>query len=379
MYSVANYGSMIADCVRMDAYVQALQQSVKPGSVVLDIGTGTGICALLACQLGARRVYAVEPSDAIQVAREIAAANGYADRIEFIQDLSTNITLPERADVIVSDLRGVLPFLGSHFASIADARRRHLAPGGALIPQRDMLWAAIVTAPKLYTDFVEPWEVHNYGFNMRAARKLVLNSWGKGRVEPEQLLTEPKLWAQLNYATLEDVNATGELEWTVAHSGEAHGVLVWFDAVLADGIGFSNAPGGGAAVYGSALFPFLEPVRLETGDDVQVRQSANLVVDDYLWSWRSTIRRQGIVKAEFQQSTFFGTPLSPLQLRRRASNFSPTLNDDGQIVSFILERMTGAHSLGEIAEQLLAEFPARFANHNAALAKVSELSQQFSR
>ena len=379
MYSVANYGSMIADRVRMDAYVRALRQSVKPGSVVLDIGTGTGICALLACQLGARRVYAVEPSDAIQVAREIATANGYADRIEFIQDLSTNITLPERADVIVSDLRGVLPFLGSHFASIADARRRHLASGGALIPQRDTLWAAIVTAPKLYADFVEPWEVHNYGFNMQAARKLVLNSWGKGRVEPEQLLTEPKLWAQLNYATLEDVNAAAELEWTVAQSGEAHGVLVWFDAVLADGVGFSNAPGGGAVVYGSALFPFLEPVRLEAGDGVQVRLSANLVVDDYLWSWHSTIRRQGIVKAEFQQSTFFATPLSPLQLRRRASNFSPTLNDNGQIVSFILERMTGAHSLGEIAEQLLAEFPVRFANHKAALAKVSELSQQFSR
>ncbi len=363
----------------MDAYARALQQSVKPGSVVLDIGTGTGICALLACQLGARRVYAVEPSDAIQVAREIAAANGYADRIEFIQDLSTNITLPERADVIVSDLRGVLPFLGSHFASIADARRRHLATGGAMIPQRDTLWAAIVTAPKLYADFVEPWEVHNHGFDMQAARKLVLNSWGKGRVEPEQLLTEPKLWAELNYATLEEQNVAAELEWKVTQNGEAHGVMVWFDAVLADGVGFSNAPGVGAAVYGSALFPFLESVQLEIGDDVQVRLSANLVVDDYLWSWRSTIRRQGIVKAEFQQSTFFGTPLSPLQLRRRASDFLPKLNDDGQIVSFILACMTGAHSLGEIAEQLLAEFPARFADHKTALAKVSELSQQFSR
>jgi len=379
MYSVANYGSMIADRVRMDAYVRALRQTVKPGSVVLDIGTGTGICALLACQLGARRVYAVEPSDAIQLAREIAAANGYSDRIEFIQDLSTNIALPERADVIVSDLRGVLPFLGHHFAAIADARRRHLATGGKLIPQSDTMWAAIVNAPKLYAEFVEPWEQHNQGFDMQAARKLVLNSWGKGRVEPEQLLTEPKLWAQLNYATLEDANADADLEWIVTKSGEAHGVLVWFDAVLTDGVEFSNAPGGGAAVYGSALFPFLEPVQLEIGDDAQVRLSANLVADDYLWRWHSTIRRQGIVKTEFQQSTFFGTPLSPHQLRRRASNFSPTLNDDGQIVGFVLARMTGAHSLGEIAGQLLAEFPTRFANQKAALAKVSELSQRFSR
>ncbi len=379
MYSVASYGSMMADQVRMNAYAEALRKSVKPDSVVLDIGTGTGICALLSCQLGARRVFAIEPSDAIQVAREIAAANGYADRIEFIQDLSTNITLPERADVIVSDLRGVLPLLGHHFAAIADARRRHLVPGGVLIPQQDTLWAAIVTAPKQYADFVEPWETHNHGFNMQAARKLVLNTWGKGRVAADQLLTEPKLWAQLDYSTIESTNISAELNWNVTQAGEAHGVFVWFDALLAEGVGFSNAPGGGAAVYGSALFPFLQPVSVQVGDEAQVRLSANLVTEDYVWNWHSSIRGRGMVKAEFRQSTFFGTPLSPLQLRRRASDFSPTLNDDGQLVSFVLARMTGANSLNQIAEELVVEFPSRFANHQTALAKVSELSQQYSR
>ena len=72
MYSIADYGAMIADEVRMGAFVRALRQAVKPGAVVIDIGTGTGIFALLACRFGARRVYAIEPSDAIQVAREIA-------------------------------------------------------------------------------------------------------------------------------------------------------------------------------------------------------------------------------------------------------------------------------------------------------------------
>src|SRR5689334_15245373 len=134
MYSPSGYCAMIADGVRTAAYAEALRRAVKPGAVVLDIGTGTGIFALLACRSGARRVYAVEPDPAIQVARATAEANGCADRITFLQDLSTRLTLPESADVIVADLRGVLPLFGHHLPSLADARRRHLAPGGTLIP-----------------------------------------------------------------------------------------------------------------------------------------------------------------------------------------------------------------------------------------------------
>src|SRR5580765_20177 len=102
MYRVVDYGDMIADAVRMDAFVAALRGAVTPGCVVVDIGTGTGIFALLACSLGARRVYAIERNDTIEVARTIAAANGLSDRIEFRQALSTAVTLPEPADVIVA-------------------------------------------------------------------------------------------------------------------------------------------------------------------------------------------------------------------------------------------------------------------------------------
>src|SRR5258706_10546934 len=148
MYSVNGYGEMIADQVRMDAYVSALRNAITPDSVVLDIGTGPGVFAVLACKFGAKRVYAIEPADAIQLAREFSAANGCSEKIVFFQDLSTRVSLPERADVIISDLRGVLPFFQQHIGSIVDARRRFLAPRGVLIPQLDSLWAAVVKAPK---------------------------------------------------------------------------------------------------------------------------------------------------------------------------------------------------------------------------------------
>ena len=39
MYSIADYGAMIGDSVRMSAFVRALRQAVTPGAVVIDIGT----------------------------------------------------------------------------------------------------------------------------------------------------------------------------------------------------------------------------------------------------------------------------------------------------------------------------------------------------
>ncbi|HQR36025.1 MAG TPA: 50S ribosomal protein L11 methyltransferase [Blastocatellia bacterium] len=379
MYSVSAFGSMIADEVRMSAYVQALEKHVTPDSVVLDIGTGTGIFALLACRFGARKVYAIEPNEAIQVARELAAANGYADRIEFIEDLSTRVTLPEQANVILADLRGVLPLYDHNLPTMLDARARLLAPGGVMIPQRDSLWAALVSAPDLYEPYVKPWEEQSYGLNTQAARRIVINSWGAGRAKPEQMLTSPQLWTEIDYTNITDVNAHGELAWTMQQAGTAHGLCVWFDTVLTDGIGFSNAPGGGAKVYGSAFFPLNNPIDLELEDRVTVQLRADLVSDDYVWSWNTLVKDvDGAIKSEFKQSTFFSAAISPKQLRKQADNYVPHLNETGQMDQFILSLMGGDKTHGEIARLVFEQYPHRFQNWRAALTHVAKLAAQYS-
>jgi type I protein arginine methyltransferase len=381
MYNIYSYGGMIADHVRMEAYVRALRQAVKPDSVVLDIGTGTGIFALLACQFGAHHVYAIEPSDAIHVAREIAMANGYAERIDFIQGISTQVALPERADVMISDLRGVLPLYQQHIYSIIDARNRLLASDGILIPKADTLWAAVVEAPDLYNGYTIPWETNGYCLDMRAAQRIVTNSWSKGRVAPEQLLVEPKPWVTLDYGRVESVNVDTKVSWPVARPGTACGLVLWFDAHLADGITFSNAPGSPELVYGTAFFPWFRPVRLAEGDQVYADIQANLIGEDYLWRWATHVLEQGDpthVKAEFKQSTFFGVPLSADRLRKQEMSYAPTLNEEGQIKKFILTSMDGKASLREIARQVVVRFPTRFTKWQDALTRIGELSVKYS-
>src|SRR5438445_4913116 len=122
MYSLYDYGSMIADSSRLQAYKKAVATAVHAGNSVLEIGCGPGVFALLACQAGARKVYAVDLEEIVHFARELALANGFADRIEFVHADSRNLQLPERVDVIISDIRGSLPLFGYAIASLEDAR-----------------------------------------------------------------------------------------------------------------------------------------------------------------------------------------------------------------------------------------------------------------
>ncbi len=311
MYSLHFYGRMIADAPRMDAYAAALRRTVKPDSVVMDLGSGPGVFALLACKLGARKVYAVEPDNVIELARQAADANGFADRIQFFESLSTEITLDERASIIVSDLRGVLPWFQQHIPSIIDARERLLARGGILIPRRDIAWAAVVDAADIYEELVAPWKTNGYELDLSAGARLITNNWRKTRVRPEQVLAEPVCWNTVDYCEVDDPDVCANISWRAARSGTAHGVAVWFDSELVDGIGFSNHPAAPELIYGNALFPFSEPVEVRANDLITLRLEAKMVGEDYVWRWDTDFP-----KVSFKQSTFFGAPLSHAQLQK---------------------------------------------------------------
>ena len=382
-YTVADYGAMIVDPVRMDRYVRALERAIKPGAIVVDIGTGTGIFALLACRFGARRVYAIEPEDVIQVAGEIAAANGCADRIEFIQAMSTSVALPERGDVIISDLTGALPWFSQHIPSVIDARRRLLAPGGVLIPQRDTAWAAIVTVGELYRRWTGPWNGAAANLDMAAARRIIVNTTTSVHLAGENLLTEPQPWGAIDYGTVEEANVRDQITWTVKERGTGHGFAAGFDRTLADGIWMSNAPGTAAedrpTIYPTLFFPWPSEEELEVGDRISVQVDATLMREDYIWTWRTHIADgSGNHKTAFTQSTFFGLPLSPRTLRTRAASAVPSLNEDGRIARAVLEAMSAGVPLGEIARRIETGFARRFPRPSDALNFVVELSRRYS-
>lgn len=139
--------AMLDDRGRTEGFLAGIRRTVRPGDVVVDLGTGTGVLALAAARAGAARVYAIEASGIAAVARRLFQANRLADRITLVEGWSTRVTLPERADVLVSEIVGNEPFGEAVLEFFADARRRFLKAGARVVPRRLRVFGTPVTVP----------------------------------------------------------------------------------------------------------------------------------------------------------------------------------------------------------------------------------------
>ncbi len=380
MYSLRDFGAMIADAGRFGAYAKAIAAAVRPGDTVAEIGCGPGVFSLLACRAGARRVFAIESDDSIQFARQLAAANGFEDRIEFFQSDSRKTELPGRVNVIVSDIRGVLPLHDHAISSLEDARQRLLAPGGIMIPQRDTLKAAVIEVDEYYSRLISPWQKSVSGVDLSPSLLPILNQSYSSSFKKDQLLSQQQNWGLLDYTVGAPTRVNAELYFNVVRDGTAHGLCLWFDTQLLDGIGYSSGPGDSATIYGQIFLPWLDPVTIAEGQEIQVELRADLIGQDYIWSWNTTIlARDGAPTTNFRQSTFQGANFSPDSLRRQAVDYTPLLSEAGQADLWMLERMDGTASLQKIAESASERFPRLFSSRREAFRRAADLSREFSR
>ncbi len=381
MYSVFDYGRMADDRVRIDAYCRAIERTVKPGAVVLDLGCGTGILSMLAIRAGARRVHAVDPSPAIWLVPELASACGAADRVVVHHKSSLEMDPPEPIDVVISDLRGVSPFLGDHLPAIRDVRRRWLQSSGVLVPERDRVHVALVEARSLAADLESSWlAFERLGVPAAAAKRSILNSLhreGAAFIHASDVVSTSGAWADIDYRTQTATNFSGTVELEATRGALADGLVLWFETTLTDGIGFTTAPGH-ALVYGRHYLPLLERVPITPGD----RATVTVRVDQRgeRWAWDTTISdREGSPRAAYRQATFLGEPSSAAALLRGSSKHRPILSDRGLRLSRALAAMDGASTIEEIAATLARDLPEGSPARDAIVEEVRRAAERYAR
>lgn len=144
------HAHMVLDPLRTQPLKHAIDRVVKPGDVVLDIGTGIGLLAFFACHAGAKHVYAIDvDAESLRVAGWYTQELGLSDRITFIEGLSFSLELERKVDVIICETIGQVGFEENILATLRDAKQRLLKRNGRIIPERIELWGALASATSL--------------------------------------------------------------------------------------------------------------------------------------------------------------------------------------------------------------------------------------
>ena len=367
---VDEHRQYLDDRARVAAFETALNALVRPGDVVLDLASGTGLLGFLACRAGAARVYAIESESISALARLVARDNGFDDRVIRIHELSSRATLPEQVDLIVTDLAGRFGFEAGLMEVLGDARRRFLKPGGRLIPSSVTLFVAPAEAPETRRQ-IEFWNRTVSGISFRSAHPLAQCTGYPRHLDAADLLAEscPLTTVDLH----RDCDTmSGRVEFSITRAGACDAIGGWFSAVLGPGIELTNAPGAPHRIdRRNVLFPLRETVNVEAGDHIVL--SMFIRPEELLVRWRVSVSRGNRVVHETDASTLGGMLISPDDVRRTRLSAIPTLTESGSARRTVLELCDGVRSLGDIERAVFERHAGLFRTQADAAMFVAEV------
>jgi protein arginine N-methyltransferase 1 len=368
---VDEHREYLSDPVRLDLFRRALADCVRPGAVVADIGTGTGILGLMACQAGAARVYAIEATGMAAVARSVAAANGCADRMHVLQAHSFDADLPERVDLCVSDFVGRFGFDAGIFEIYPAARARFLRPGGTLLPSAVSLFIAPVERADMDTR-VRFWTEPRAGFDMSPAFTWAVNTGYPIALDRADLLGPPGLVADAPTGDSPRSGFRADLELAIVRDGVLHGLGGWCAARLSPGVTMTNSPLSDERIARrNVFFPIASPVRVGKGDRVEVRM--RVLPADHIVSWIVTVVSASGPSAPQPHSTLLGMLLTRDDLVRSNPEFVPALTPRGAGRLTTLQLCDGRRRLRDVEDLVFARHPDLFESRGEAAAFVAEV------
>ena len=365
----------LQDRVRLETFDRAIAEVVRPGAVVADLASGTGILGLMACRAGAARVYAVDDSGMTGPARTIARDCGFGDRMIFIDGHSTRVSLPERVDAIVSDVIGQIGFLNGGAEALIDVRERWLRPGGTIMPAVVHTWVAPVEQSALY-GHVNFWSTDIAGFDMSAVRHSAANTGYPHAFAPDDLLAPGVPILSCDYRSGDAELLRGAASFTVERAGTLHGLAAWFSAELSPQVVATNAPGAAHRITRrQAFFPLESAVAVDVGDVVDVSFVVRPI--DFIVAWKGTCRRAGTVIASFHQSTLSGMLLVRQDLSGAAEQATPTLNAWAKARATVLALCDGHRTVREIERGVFAQHQDLFSSESRAQVFVAEVISRY--
>jgi SAM-dependent methyltransferase len=310
---------LLSDGDRNEAMLALLARRA-PGARVLEVGCGAGLLSCAAARLGARHVYAVEPTPMAAIARQMVRDNGLEGVVEVLEGRVEDLE-PRPVDLAFSELLNADPFVEGVLdamdgaASWCALRGEVLSPGEGLSPSplrgEGARRAGEGAPPWLAADprslrggTLAPPGLAPRRLRVWSALARASGSAQEARAAARQIRTFGARYG-LELGCLGDVLAPGvpyvsltsseapvgppTLVWDIAlgtgerpeartlalavdEAGPVGGVLSWFEAELDDGVWMANPPGAGGH-WGQHLASFAEERGLRARGTIDVHFS----------------------------------------------------------------------------------------------------------
>ncbi|MBI4017687.1 MAG: methyltransferase domain-containing protein [Candidatus Aenigmarchaeota archaeon] len=300
---LSHHISMLSDRTRTGAFRRAIRKTVKRGDVVVDLGTGTGIMAFFASQSGARKIYAIERTGIINLAKRLAESNGYTN-IKFINSDSRHAKLPEKCDVLLSECIGYFALQENMLSDVIELRKRLLKRGGVMMPSEIELFLAPVSSPELYGK-IAFWK-RMYGIGFGPAMEVAANSVYQELVAPAQLIASAARIKRIDLSKDDSIKLDETVDFTARRGGQIDSICGYFRAKLCDDVFLTNGPGT-QTHWKCQLFPLNPHLRVRKGDVIRCRVRAIPHRGFVDWEWEANA--QGYVS---RHSTRYGARLKEL-------------------------------------------------------------------
>lgn len=268
------HAAMLNDTNRNDAFDKAIRNAVKPESTVLDIGTGTGLLAMMAARAGAAHVVGCEAVGPMaKTAQQIIDRNGFADRITVLHRRSTDLLpeedLSERADILIAEIIDAGLLSENILSTIDDARARLLKPNAIIIPQKADVFAVPIECSEIASERVVD-QVSGFDitpFNDLMPRLYLQTHLSRYDWRP---LAQPTALFQFDFTG--DRPDDGETSTRIDPNadGTAHGIALWFHLHLDEKTAVATGPADPPTHWGQAVYAVNPPMAIKQNETVRL-------------------------------------------------------------------------------------------------------------
>lgn len=267
---------MMNEPERNQAFHDGLQSAVTAEKIVFEIGTGSGLLAMMAAKLGARKVYTCEAVGLIAgTARKIIKGNNYQDQITVLAKASHAVQLekdmPAKADILLHEIFSS-ELLGEHvLPAIEDAKERLLKPGGEVLPSSASIMIALVSGDELGKSLHVD---ESFGFDLREFNAIHPKKRPLYREDLAPVLLSDDVEAfRFDFCRQSKFPAERKrIDITARKAGLCYGVIQWIRIELGPGAHFENHPSRRRPVsnWQHTIYGFDEPIRLSEGSVVAI-------------------------------------------------------------------------------------------------------------